>query len=80
MVSESFNYVAEFVRFVTEGYVATFALNELGLESLDEPADLTMDDLHDAAQSIVEKIWDPITISEDDVDGGEKFCFCQKGI
>jgi len=52
VVSESFNNMSEFVRFATEGYLATFALDEFGLASLEKQTGLTSDDLRAASQSI----------------------------
>ncbi|KAH3793195.1 hypothetical protein DPMN_146700 [Dreissena polymorpha] len=79
VVSESFNYVSEFLKVVTEGYVITFALDELGLTSLDEEAELTLEDLNAATVAIVDKIWYPITLNDDDIATDDKWYFCRQG-
>jgi len=41
---------------------------------------VTADNQRAAAKYIVDKIWDPVFISDDNDVGGEMFCFCHQGI
>ncbi|KAH3788671.1 hypothetical protein DPMN_166818 [Dreissena polymorpha] len=79
VVSESFNYVSDCLKFFTEGYVITFALDELGVSFLDEEAELTPENLNAAAVAIVDKILCPITLNDDDTATEDNCCICRQG-
>ncbi|WAR21141.1 hypothetical protein MAR_015115 [Mya arenaria] len=61
-VSESFNYVSEFLRFVTEGYITAFALEELQLDDLNEEVEINTEDVQRVSEVIVDNIWNPTRI------------------
>ncbi|XP_060558445.1 uncharacterized protein LOC132718739 [Ruditapes philippinarum] len=58
-VSESFNYVSDFLKFTTEGYVILFAMDILHMEDMNE--DIQNDDkeeiLNFVSEKIVDKVW-----------------------
>ncbi|WAR25131.1 hypothetical protein MAR_010835 [Mya arenaria] len=62
-VSETFNYVAEFLKFVTEGYVVLFAMDLLGIDDMEED---TIEDaeiaLNRVSEEIVDSIWNEVTL------------------
>jgi len=83
-VSDSFNYVSEFLTFVTECFVLLFALRKLSITSLnDEVEDADEQLLHSISRAIVDEVWHDHSIyepaSDSDTEGYEH-CFCKEGI
>lgn len=89
-VSETFNHVSEFLKFVTEGYLVLFGLRILGLDNLD--TDIANDFsamcemekqeyLRKLASTILDEIWCPISTTESTriENDTHEFCFCKEG-
>lgn len=82
-VAESFNYVADFIKFVTEGYVLLFVMDELNITSIDEVANV--DDLETSlnkvADSIIDKLWkEPVIYTPINPESEVyPYCFCKQG-
>ncbi|WAR31109.1 YNG1-like protein [Mya arenaria] len=77
-VSESFNYVSEFLRFVTEGYITAFALDELQMDDLDEEVETNTENVQRVSEVIVDKIWNPTRIVDGEGTCTNVYCFCKQ--
>ncbi|XP_053403746.1 uncharacterized protein LOC123554765 isoform X2 [Mercenaria mercenaria] len=86
-VSESFDNVSDFLKFVTEGYVVLFALDMMDLDGISHvPADLDYNTLENELQRItqviVNTVWNNISkvpVEETDADDCE-YCICKEEI
>ncbi|XP_060588189.1 uncharacterized protein LOC132743654 [Ruditapes philippinarum] len=89
-VAESFNYVSDFLNFVTKGYVLLFGMDHLNMENLDDDIALFdgMDDseqrqqLKSTAKEIVEKVWCGTTKIESNLEelAEEGLCHCKEDL
>lgn len=62
-VGETFNYAADFLKFVTHGYVPLATLEVCGMATLDDPAEGTSADtdidlyIREVSRKVVELVW-----------------------
>lgn len=89
-VGETFNHAADFMTFVTYGYVLLATMDLCGMESLGDPPSNAPQDgdddtfLKDVAGRVVQLIWhDPrvnkILSSDEEKENNYTYCLCKTG-
>ncbi|XP_061162619.1 uncharacterized protein LOC133171838 [Saccostrea echinata] len=88
-VGETFNHAADFIKFVTHGYVLLATMDMCGMESIGDPPNLPEDGdddtlLTDVARRVVQLIWhsprvEKILGSDADEEDSYIYCLCKIG-